>query len=94
MAGKKFPEDGQQPLVTQQHFPGRLNELKAVVGEMHAEFFVPQPFPRIQFEGSLDAILVQIHKAFFPRSLSDIENTTITNGSQTIFIFIESVLMV
>src|SRR5260370_18587202 len=41
MFRKKLPQNGQQPFVAQQHFPGWLDEVRALAREMRSEFFMP-----------------------------------------------------
>jgi len=72
MVREKFPQDGQQALVAEQHFPRRFDEPDAIPGEVNTEFLVPEPFPRIQFKTAFDPPQVKVHKRILPGVPADV----------------------
>src|ERR1039458_9477 len=74
MFGKKLPENRQQTFVAQKHLPRWFDELNAVLRQLRAEFLMPKPFSRIQLEGALDALVVEIHKTVFLAVPADVVN--------------------
>src|ERR1043166_9397043 len=78
MLGEKFPENREEPLVAQQHFPARLNELDAIGREARTKSLVPQPFPGIKLEAPLYQLPIEINKTIafpIPANVLDINRS-------------------
>src|SRR5688500_1977031 len=53
----QLPENGQDALVRENHFPGRLDEQSAAARDMPAKRLVDDPFPRVEFEQREDRLV-------------------------------------
>ena len=63
MIREKLPENREEAFIAEEHFPSRLDELERFAGEVRAEFLVPEPFPRVEFETVGDGLVVEVNEA-------------------------------